>query len=553
MFRRSAPLGAALAVLLSLALLSLLFLPAKDEANLRLVLDWRPTVEPLLLIAGLAALALTGRALRPAARWLLALLLFAAALIEAADAAMLGIFDRELNLYLDLPHVPSLLGLFWDAAGAWRGMAGIAAAALGAVAAVAVIAALLGVAQRALAPRRHAVACLAVVAAGLAAGALPVFAGASLLRARPSIALGEQAARIYRSWAVMSGHDRRYAGALAAPQPPPGPLPGLKRRDVYLVFFESYGTSVLDTPRYAATVKPALEAFAATVGRAGYHLASSRIVSPTFGGGSWLAHGTVDAGVKLDALLARLIATTSRETLPRYMSAAGYRAIAVMPGIKTPAPDHAFWGFERSDYAADLGYDGPPFGWFGIPDQYTLAHLDATEGAPGHAPLFAQIVLVSSHTPFAPVPPYVAAGDQAGLYQGYRGIAQSAWDRIYAPPDWAHLDEPYIASVVYDLEALGNWLAHRPGDALVIILGDHQPPGFIAGDKQPWTVPIHVMSRDADLLRPFLAAGYAEGAIPPAAGRFKGMETFLGDFLAAYSRPPANVAGRRGAPEHVSD
>ncbi|HJT05935.1 MAG TPA: sulfatase-like hydrolase/transferase, partial [Stellaceae bacterium] len=410
-----------------------------------------------------------------------------------------------------------------------------------------------GAAQRALAPRRHALASLMAIAVVLAVGALPIFGGQSLLRARPSIALGEQAARLYLSWAVMSGHDQRYAGALAAPQPPAGLLPGLKRQDVYLVFFESYGTTVLDTPRYAATVKPALAEFAATVGRAGYHLASSRIVSPTFGGGSWLAHGTVASGVKLDLLLARLVATSGRLTLPRYMSAAGYRTVEVMPGLKTPAPEDAFWGYDESYRAGDLGYDGPPFGWFGIPDQYTLAHLDATEGAPGHAPLFAQIVLVSSHTPFAPVPPYVAAADQAGVYQGYRGIAQSTWDNIYAPPDWSHLDKPYVASVVYDLKALGNWLAQRPGDGLVIIMGDHQPPGFIAGDKQPWTVPIHVLSRAADLLRPFLAAGYVAGALPPSAGPFKGMETFLGDFLAAYSRPPATVAERRGPPEHVSD
>src|ERR1700726_5259444 len=132
--RRPAPLGAALAVLLSVALLSLLFLPAKDEDNLRLVLDWRPEVEPLLLVAALAVLALAGAALRPAWRWLLALLLFIAALLQAGDAAMLGIFDRELNLYLDLRYVPNLIGLFWDAGGPWRGGAEIAAAALAVVA-----------------------------------------------------------------------------------------------------------------------------------------------------------------------------------------------------------------------------------------------------------------------------------------------------------------------------------------------------------------------------------------------------------------------------------
>src|SRR5712692_7584990 len=336
----------------------------------------------------------------------------------------------------------------------------------------------------------------------------------------------------------------------SAPWRRAGTPPGLKQRDVYVVFFESYGTIVLDEPRYAASVLPALGDFAATVGAAGYHLASSRIVSPTFGGGSWLAHGSVAAGVKLDPLLARLIATSARRTLPRYMSAAGYRTVEIMPGLKTPPPESAFWGFDKSDMAADLGYEGPPFGWFGIPDQYTLARFDATEAAPGHAPLFAQIVLVSSHTPFAPVPPYVADGQEGDLY---RGIAPSEWQRIYAPPDWSRLDEPYLASVVYDLKTLAAWLARRPGDGLVVILGDHQPPGFIAGEKQPWTVPIHVLSRDAELVRPFEAAGYAAGAVPPSFGPFKGMETFLGDFLAAFSHPPATVAARRGTPEHVSD
>jgi hypothetical protein len=554
--RRPAPLGAALALLLSVVLLSLLFLPAKDEDNLRLVLDGRPAAEPLLLVAALAVLALAGRALRPAGRRLLALLLFVAALLQAADAAMLGIFDRELNLYLDLRYVPGLLGLFWESAGPWRGgaaVAAVAAAALGALALVAAIAAVLGMAQRALAPQRYAKSCLAAVAVALVLLSLPLYGGESLLAARTSRVVGDQAARLYRSWAVVSGRDQRYAGALAAPQPPLGPLPGLKQRDVYLVFFESYGTTVLDTPRYAAAVKPALADFAATVDAAGYHLASSRVVSPTFGGGSWLAHGSIAAGVKLDALLARIVATSARRTLPRYMAAAGYRTVEIMPGLKTAPPENTFWGFDKSYLAADLGYAGPPFGWFGIPDQYTLAHLDAAEAAPGHAPLFAQIVLVSSHTPFAPVPPYVAGGSEAELYRGYRGIAQDEWERIYAPPDWSRLDEPYIASVVYDLQALGDWLARRPGDALIVILGDHQPPGFIAGEKQPWTVPIHVLSRDADLLRPFTAAGYVEGAVPPAAGPFKGMESFLDDFIAAFAPPPATVAARRGAPEHVSD
>jgi hypothetical protein len=69
----------------------------------------------------------------------------------------------------------------------------------------------------------------------------------------------------------------------------------------------------------------------------------------------------------------------------------------------------------------------------------------------------------------------------------------------------------------------------------VIILGDHQPPGIVSGATSPWTVPIHVLSRDPALLAPFARQGYEEGALPPRTDMVKGMESFLGDFLAGFS------------------
>ncbi len=545
---RPSPWRTAPVLLASTVFLCLLFAPSRDDDNLRVFLDWRPEIEPLLLIGLLAALALAGRRLPAAARWLLAGLVFLTALLQIADALVLGIFDRQLDLYFDLPHLPQLVALFAATAGVWRGAAAMATVVLTAFALVALIAWAIAACERVLRRGRHAAAALAVVL--LLALLAPIGrreAGEPVLGARTLPVVSVQAARLWRAFRVMHGYDRRYAAALAAPQPALGGLPGLKRRDVYLVFFESYGTVLLDEPRYAAIVAPALAGFAATVERAGWRLLSSRLVSPTFGGGSWLAHGTIDSGLKLDPLLTRLITGSGRQTLPRYMRAAGYRSVEVMPGIKTPEPEHGFWGFEQSLYAADLGYDGPPFGWFGIPDQYTLRRLDETEGAPGHGPLFAQIVLVSSHTPFAPVPPYVAEWDAAPLY---RGIPQAQWDRIYAPPDWSHLETPYLESVVYDLRTLGGWLALLSGDALVVILGDHQPPSFIAGQRQPWTVPIHVLSRDDDLLRPFRALGYVEGALPPRDGAVQGMESFLGDFIGSFAQAPAMAATRREPSEH---
>ena len=100
---------------------------------------------------------------------------------------------------------------------------------------------------------------------------------------------------------------------------------------------------------------------------------------------------------------------------------------------------------------------------------------------------------------------------------------------------------------------LAGWLQNRRDDGLVIILGDHQPPGFASGAAQPWTVPIHMLSRDPDLLRPFLARGYAAGVMPPQSGAFGGMEGFLADFLTAYAQPPTVAAAPPNQTERVAE
>ncbi len=114
-------------------------------------------------------------------------------------------------------------------------------------------------------------------------------------------------------------------------------------------------------------------------------------------------------------------------------------------------------------------------------------------------------------------------------------ITPAEWSVILHPPDFSHLERAYLASIAYDFQTLGAFLARVPGNGLVIILGDHQPPGIVSGETQPWTVPIHVLSRDPALLEPFRRAGYVDGALPPRVDKVKGMENFLGDFLAYFS------------------
>jgi len=510
------------------ALIWALFLPLYSERGL--TIDPRPPVVLLLVLLLLGFVGQMRLTMRPWLRWLLAAAIMLLALLQLASAAVEQILDRSLDLYFDFRHVPNLLALYLDAAG-WRGILVVIATALGLTLLLWLTArALVGI-ERAMARPMTAVASLVVGLIGLLLIALPI---AQPIDTAAASAAGAQTLAAWRAFMVLHGFDGRYGVALDAPQPAPGKLPGLKGKDVYLIFVESYGTVGLDDPAYRRVLDPALADFASTVEGAGYTLLSSRLVSPVFGGGSWLAHGTLARGIKLDQLANELLLNGHRLTLPRYVAAAGYRTVEVMPGIKKPNPEAAFWGFDAHYFDADLGYAGPPFGWFNIPDQFTLKQFAAHELTPGHPPLFAQIVLVSSHTPFAPVPPYLDDWSDVGPYNNE---PDDVWGRVYAPPDWNNLDRPYLESISYDLKTLGAWLKGLDRDALVIILGDHQPPEITRVAGQPWTVPVYVLSRDADLVEPFAALGYTPGDTPPPRDNPEGMEKFLAEFLAAYGSP----------------
>jgi len=333
--------------------------------------------------------------------------------------------------------------------------------------------------------------------------------------------------------------DGPYAKALDVPAPRRSNLAGLKRRDVYLVYLESYGTTVFDTPEFRAGLGDALSQFETLLRSAGYTIASNRLVSPTFGGGSWLAHATLASGVRLDdPVLYTMLLGSGRKLLPAYFKEAGWRTLDIAPGIKAPsARATAAWGFDQEVFARELDYRGPSFGWFAIPDQFTLDRAIAIRSALGASPpVFTQLVLVSSHIPFAPVPPYLTDWDASG---SFASVSEKEMEEAWRQPDWTRLAPDYLNSLRYDFAVLAGWLTQRMnGDGLVILLGDHQPPEIVGGEPNPpWTAPIHVLSRDPELIAPFLAEGYVSGLDPTQAPPHPGMETFLAHFLAAFDRP----------------
>ncbi len=537
-FRRST--GRLPAAVLGVLLLALMFTPARDPVTHGLTVGWRPSAE-LAFLLFLVAIAAVARpqmiTARPTAR-ILAVLVAAMAFLNLVDAATPTLLGRDLNLYWDLPHLPSLFGLAGEAAGFWR-MAGALAVLGGAI--FLLIAAITRIWREVLpvlAERRVGLGFAVLlgvvldVAAFMPAEERPLATGLGLDIVRQSVALvqGRFAA---------TGGGGPYAAALEAPAPPHSDLAGLKRRDVYLVYLESYGTTVFDTPEFRAGLSESFSQFETALRSAGYNIASNRLVSPTFGGGSWLAHATLASGIRLDdPVIYTLLLDSGRKLLPAYFKDAGWRTIDIAPGIKAPSSRAtAAWGFDREVFASELDYKGPSFGWFAIPDQFTLGRAATIRSALGPAPpVFTQLVLVSSHIPFAPIPPYLADWDDSGRFAS---LPATAMEEVWRQPDWGRLAPDYLKSLRYDFAVLEGWLTRRTSvDGLVILLGDHQPPAIVGGQPQPpWTVPIHVLSRDPELVAPFVAEGYVSGLFPTQAPPHPGMETFLARFLAAFDRP----------------
>ncbi|MBI4182725.1 MAG: sulfatase-like hydrolase/transferase, partial [Proteobacteria bacterium] len=437
-------------------------------------------------------------------------------LVRLGDVAAAGIFGRRLDLVWDARHVPVLIEM--------AGEAGLPASAVG----LALLVALAGLVgsiawagrrlMRALGegrPRRLALAALAVAAVLLAAEpAVPLLARTELVSHEASAALLRQAAEAKRWLFDREEALRAFAAAGAGIAEGRTALPGLGARDVYLVVVESYGAALVEDPEF----RPGMAAFYRSaeerLAGGGVSAASGRLRSPTVGGMSWLAHSTLAGGVEIsDQFHYELFERSGHQTLVHLFKRSGYRTVLFMPGMRGVWPEGRRKGFDKMYLAADLAYPGPAFGFFGIPDQFTLARIRDWEIAAADRPLFVQAVLISSHFPFQPVPPSLPEGARLDDPRAWRAAGGSA----RAEPDWRDLRGRYLRAVGYSLEQVFAFVRSSvAGDALVIVVGDHQPAAFIGRGHGGADVPVHALSRDRALLEAFVALGYRPGLAPPA-------------------------------------
>jgi phosphoglycerol transferase MdoB-like AlkP superfamily enzyme len=494
------------------------------------------SVELAVLVLGLALVAQRfGPPSRRVLTWL-SVGFVVLALSRYAEVMAREFYGRPINLYYDAPHVPRVLAMFVEAAPPWL-LAGVAAGAvLGLLAVFGLVRwAWSQVAQALAGPRpRRALALLAIVACAAYPFA-PAWFTAPVTAS-------------YARQAVLVAHTLGGGAAPLAPGPAVGSdFARIDGADVFVIFVESYGATTYDRPEHAARLASSRAALAAAVAATGGEVVSAFVESPTFGGASWLAHASLLAGVDVrggDAY--NLLMTERRDTLVQAFARHGYRTVALMPGLRRKWREGAaFYAFDEIYGADRLGYRGPEFGWWRIPDQYALAKLDEAEvSKQPRRPLFVFFPTINSHAPFRPTPPYQP--DWARLLSDRPYDADVERALRAQRTDWTNLEPAYAESVAYVLAWLSGYLRERPGaDTVLIVIGDHQPPVGVGGEHPSWEVPVHIIAKRRGVLEALVAGGFTPGLEPrrPAIGRTHELTPMLLWAFGSGSQPGVDIAG----------
>lgn len=324
-------------------------------------------------------------------------------------------------------------------------------------------------------------------------------------------------------------------------------LPKNATTDVHLLLVEAYGRTVQTTPIYKEHLAASYQAFEAQVAAHGFKVCTDFVRATMLGGNSWLTHATLQTGVPIfDQFDYGLVLEQNpAASLAKAFGRAGYRTVSVKPGTTRYSPTARIYGFDREYAARDLDYHGPSYAWAPMPDQFVLQRIAEAELRQPKQPLFIEYALVSSHFPFNPRPPYVE--DWASLGDGSLFHKLTALDWNNAKGGFFSQALGYVDSLSYDLRVLGTFLSeHVHGDALVLILGDHQPIAPIAGEDRSRFTPLHVLSRNDALLEPFRARGCLPGMMGRSSEPQLIMEELGADLLRVLASAPQAGGGGGG-------
>ncbi len=323
---------------------------------------------------------------------------------------------------------------------------------------------------------------------------------------------------------------------------PPGQLlPDLRGKDVVFTFIESYGRSAVEDPIMAPGVDRTLAASTEALAKAGFKAKSGWLTSATYGGGSWLGHSTTLSGLWIDnqQRYRTVMASDHLSLTKAFRKTGAWDTVGVMPGVQKAWPEQEYYGLDKVYDAFHLGYKGPKFSWSTMPDQYALEAFQRLEhGRKRDKPLMAEVILTSSHQPWAPIPKMVG-WDELGdgsLFGPIQEAGKEAQDII---SDSTASREEYGKSIQYSVTALTQWLErYGRDDTVLVFLGDHQPIARVSGDDASRDVPVSIVAKDPEVLEKIAGWGWTDGLRPAHDAPVWKMSAFRDRFLTAYGSTP---------------
>ncbi len=308
-----------------------------------------------------------------------------------------------------------------------------------------------------------------------------------------------------------------FPAPLERAEPERGPALGVS--NVTILVIESYGHTLFSRADHKERIMPVYGELGGYLNRSGMTVYSAFVRSPAFGGRSWLADGTILSGEWLgNQELYDAVFSSPAPNLVRDLAEAGYRSAVYAPAM-TYFDEFwfEFYPFDESYVLDQLGYRGPVFEFGTLTDQFLLWRVhQATAGArklQPERPVFSFVMMVSSHVPFRLVPPFVDDWSSLGDGEIYNDL-----DRTWFDNNWltgGEYPDGYTTSVAYSLRAALEYaVLFAQEDELVLVIGDHQPRIPISEQESTFSVPMHLLARDATLLAGMDRRGFTAGLVP---------------------------------------
>ncbi|MFH8799669.1 CDP-alcohol phosphatidyltransferase [Streptomyces sp. NPDC017936] len=323
--------------------------------------------------------------------------------------------------------------------------------------------------------------------------------------------------------------------------PPAQLLPDLRGKDVLFTFIESYGRSAIEDPVMAPGVNQTLDASTEALAKAGFHARSGWLTSATFGGSSWLGHSTTLTGLWVDnqQRYRTVMASDHLSLTKAFQKSGAWDTVGIMPGVQKGWPEQKYYGLDKVYNAFQMGYQGPKFSWSTMPDQYALEAFQRLEhGKERDKPLMSEIILTSSHQPWAPVPEMVD-WDEVGDGSVFEGVEKAGRKASEVINDSGKSKEEYGKSIRYSVTALTQWLErYGTDDTVLVFLGDHQPIARVSGDNASRDVPVSIVAKDPKVLDKIAGWKWTEGLAPAHDAPVWKMSSFRDRFLLAYGSTP---------------